>query len=75
MIINKRVFNDELRINNYEGLSQILNFRFQFCAFRAFLGQDELEIYLKYELEKDGLQILIFSNHIPNFPMNQPFKN
>ena len=47
---------------------------FNICAFRAFVGKDNIEIYLKYGLETDGLQILIFSNHIPNFPMNQPFK-
>ncbi len=40
---------------------------FNVCAFRTFVGKDELEIYLKYGLEKDGLQILIFSNHIPIF--------
>lgn len=44
------------------------------CAFRAFVGKDDIEIYLKYGLEAEGLQILIFSNHIPDFRMNQPFK-
>jgi hypothetical protein len=43
--------------------------------FRAFLGKDKIEIYLKYGLEADGLQILIFSNHLPDYPMEQPFKN
>ena len=45
------------------------------CAFRAFVGRDKVEIYLKYGLEEGGLQILIFSNHIPDFSMSQPFKN
>ena len=61
--------------NYYRGIDPSGSGDFNVCAFRAFVGKDELEIYLKYGLEKDGLQILIFSNHIPDFPMNQPFKN
>jgi hypothetical protein len=61
--------------NYYRGIDPSGSRDFNVCAFRAFVGKDELEIYLKYGLEKDGLQILIFSNHIPDFPMNQPFKN
>jgi len=48
---------------------------FDVCVFLACIGTDSVEIYLKYGLEVNGLQILIFSNHAPRFPMNQPFKN
>jgi len=41
----------------------------------VFAGKENVEIYLKYGLEVKGLQILIFSNHIPDFPMKQAFKN
>jgi hypothetical protein len=61
--------------NYYRGIDPSGNADFNVCAFRAFVGKDNVEIYLKYGLEEDGLQILIFSNHIPDFPMNQPFKN
>ncbi len=61
--------------NYYRGIDPSVSGDFKVCAFRAFVGKDELEIYLKYGLEKNGLQILIFSNHIPDFPMNQPLKN
>ena len=60
--------------NYYRGIDPSGKGDFNVCAFRTFVGKDELEIYLKYGLEKDGLQILIFSNHIPDFPINQPFK-
>ena len=60
--------------NYYRGINPSGKGDFNVCAFRTFVGKDELEIYLKYGLEKDGLQILMFSNHIPDFPMNQPFK-
>lgn len=60
--------------NYYRGIDPSGKGDFNVCAFRTFVGKDELEIYLKYGLEKDGLQILIFSNHIPDFQMNQPFK-
>lgn len=61
--------------NYHRGTDPSRSGDFNVCAFRAFVGKDELEIYLKYGLEEKGLQILIFSNHIPDFPMNQPFKN
>ena len=61
--------------NYYRGIDPSGSGDFEVCAFRAFVGNDEVEIYLKYGLEKEGLQILIFSNHIPDFLMNQPFKN
>ncbi len=61
--------------NYYRGIDQSGSADFNVCAFRAFVGKDNVEIYLKYGLEADGLQILIFSNHIPDYPMNQPFKN
>ncbi len=61
--------------NYFRGIDPSGGKDFNVCAFRSFVGEDEIEIYLKYGLEEDGLQILIFSNHIPDFPMNQPFKN
>ncbi len=61
--------------NYYRGIDPSGKADFNVCAFRAFVGKDNVEIYLKYGLEEDGLQILVFSNHIPDFPMNQPFKN
>ena len=61
--------------NYYRGIDPSGNADFNVCAFRTFVGKDNVEIYLKYGLESNGLQILIFSNHIPDYPMNQPFKN
>lgn len=60
--------------NYYRGIDPSGNADFNVCAFRAFVGRERVEVYLKYGLEENGLQILIFSNHIPEFPMNQPFK-
>lgn len=61
--------------NYYRGIDPSGSTDFNVCAFRAIVGDDDLEIYLKYGLETSGLQILIFSNHIPDYPMDQPFKN
>ncbi len=61
--------------NYYRGIDPSGGADFNVCAFRAFVGADNVEIYLKYGLEANGLQILIFSNHIPDYPMDQPFKN
>ncbi len=61
--------------NYYRGIDPSHGSDFQVCAFRAYTGKDSIEIYLKYGLEDSGLQILIFSNHIPDYPMDQPFKN
>ncbi len=61
--------------NYYRGIDPSGSADFNVCAFRTFVGKDNVEIYLKYGLENDGLQILIFSNHIPDYPMDQPFKN
>lgn len=36
---------------------------------------DGIQIYLKYGLQDAGLQILVFSNHVPSFPMTHPIKN
>lgn len=60
--------------NYYRGIDLSGNVDFNVCAFRAFVGKDNVEIFLKYGLEVDGLQILIFSNHIPDYPMKQSFK-
>jgi len=59
----------------YRGIDPSGGADFKVCAFRAFVGKDKVEIYLKYGLETNGLQILLFSNHIPDYPMDQPFKN
>jgi hypothetical protein len=61
--------------NYFRGIDPSGSADFNVCAFRAFVGKENIEIYLKYGLETDGLQILIFSNHIPDFPMKQAFKN
>lgn len=61
--------------NYYRGIDPSGNADFNVCAFRVFVGKDSIEIYLKYGIETNGLQILIFSNHIPDFPMDQPFNN
>jgi len=47
---------------------------FEVCAFRAVIGQASIEIYLKYGLQVDGIQILVFSNHLPDYPMSTPLK-
>jgi len=59
----------------YRGIDPSGRADFNVCAFCTSVGDDNVEIYLKYGLEADGLQILLFSNHVPNYPMNQPFKN
>lgn len=59
----------------YRGIDPSRKADFEVCAFYARVGADNIGVYLKYGLETDGLQILIFSNHIPQYPMNQPFKN
>lgn len=61
--------------NYYRGIDPSGRADFNVCAFCAPVGEDNVEIYLKYGLEAEGLQILLFSNHVPNYPMSQPFKN
>ncbi len=61
--------------NYYRGIDPSGRADFNVCAFCTRIGKDNIEIYLKYGLETDGLQILLFSNHVPNYPMNHPFKN
>lgn len=58
----------------YRGIDPSGQADFEVCAFYKEVGVDEIGIYLKYGLETNGLQILIFSNHPPIHPMNQPFK-
>ncbi len=58
----------------YRGIDPSRQADFEVCAFYTEIGEDNVGIYLKYGLESNGLQILIFSNHAPLFPMNQPFK-
>ncbi|MEM9888217.1 MAG: hypothetical protein AAF849_20150 [Bacteroidota bacterium] len=68
------IFN--LSVENYfRGIDPFGRADFNVCAFRTYIGTDNLEIYLKYGLEAKGLQILIFSNHPPIFPMTSPFSN
>lgn len=61
--------------NYYRGIDPSSNADFEVCAFCTTIGKNSVEIYLKYGLEVNGLQILLFSNHVPNHPMAQPFKN
>lgn len=61
--------------NYYRGIDPSGSADFNVCAFCTIIGEDDIEIYLKYGLEVNGLQILLFSNHQPDFPMTQPFKN
>ena len=61
--------------NYYRGIDPSGRADFNVCAFCTSVGEDTVKIYLKYGLEVKGLQILLFSNHIPNYPMTQPFKN
>jgi len=48
---------------------------FSVCAFSTVVGADNLEIYLKYGLHVTGVQIYVFSNHVPQRPMIKPFNN
>lgn len=61
--------------NYYRGIDPSGRADFNVCAFCTSVGSSGVNIYLKYGLEANGLQILLFSNHVPNYPMNQPFKN
>jgi hypothetical protein len=61
--------------NYYRGIDPSWSADFNVCAFCTTIGEAEIEIYLKYGLEVNGFQILLFSNHEPDFPMKQPFKN
>jgi hypothetical protein len=65
-----------LTVNDYyRGIDPSNTADYNVCAFKSSVGKDRIEIYLKYGLETDGLQILIFSNHEPVFPMTRPFNN
>jgi len=61
--------------NYFRGIDPSRKADFEVCAFSATVGKDSVRIYLKFGLEVRGLQILLFSNHVPDYPMNQPFKN
>lgn len=61
--------------NYFRGIDPSGKGDFEVCAFCTYVGKDNVQIYLKYGLESEGLQILLFSNHVPNYPMTQPFKN
>lgn len=59
----------------YRGIDVSGSADFNVCAFCATIGENETKIYLKYGLHVSGLEILLFSNHLPDHPMSQPFKN
>jgi hypothetical protein len=59
----------------YRGIDPSTTADFEVCAFRSTVGNDSIEIYLKYGLEVNGLQILLFSSHEPSFTMTQPFSD
>lgn len=61
--------------NYFRGIDPSGKTDFDVCAFYTEIGDDNVGIYLKYGLEARGLQILIFSNHAPMYPMGQLFKN
>ena len=64
-----------LTVSNYHrGIDPSANEDFNVCSFRVVIGEQNLEIYLKYGLDNEGIQLLVFSNHTPDYPMNQPFK-
>lgn len=59
----------------YRGVDPSLQSDFEVCAFSTVIGEDKIVVYLKYGLEVNGIQILLFSNHVPDYPMVRPFKN
>ena len=61
--------------NYYRGIDPSPKTDYEVCAFCTKVGSENLEIYLKYGLHVDSLEILLFSSHVPDFPMTQPFKN
>jgi hypothetical protein len=61
--------------NYYRGIDPSGSGDFDVCAFSTKIGKSNTAIYLKFGLEINGLQILLFSNHIPNYLMTSPFKN
>ncbi|MBC7554202.1 MAG: hypothetical protein H7257_09500 [Taibaiella sp.] len=61
--------------NYYRGIDPSKSADFDGCAFCTVVGKSKVEIYLKYGLALLGLQILLFSNHVPDFPIAQTFKN
>jgi len=61
--------------NYYRGIDPSGLGDFDVCAFSTKIGKRKTVIYFKFGLEINGLQILLFSNHIPNYSMTLPFKN
>lgn len=61
--------------NYYRGIDPSTTADFNVGAFCTKIGKNNIEIYLKYGLEVKGIQILLFSNHLPKYPMTSPFKN
>jgi hypothetical protein len=59
--------------NYYRGIEPSGSADFDVCAFCVKVGENDIEIYLKFGLEVNGEQILLFSNHVPKYSMNQPF--
>ena len=60
--------------NYYQGTELSFNSDFDICAFNTNVSDNNINIYLKYGLSKEGSTILVFSNHEPNHPMTTPFK-
>ncbi|SHM30556.1 hypothetical protein [Flavobacterium chilense] len=61
--------------NYYRGIDPSFRGDFDLCVFCTTVGKENIEIYLKYGLQVNGLEILLISCHVPDFPMSQPFKN
>ena len=65
----------DINVSDVEAAIENLSPENYFRGIDQSVGKDKLEIYLKYGVQVAGLQILLFSNHVPDFPMNYPFKN
>ena len=59
--------------NYYRGIDPSPSNDFNVCAFCVVIGELDIEIYLKFGLELNGIQILVFSNHLPKYTVNKPF--
>ena len=59
--------------NYYRGIDTSRNNDFNVCAFCVEIRESDIEIYLKFGLEVNGIQILVFSNHLPKYTVIKPF--
>ena len=69
------MLNFNINVSDIEAAIENLSPENYFRGIDQSVGKDKLEIYLKYWVRVAGLQILLFSNHVLDFPMNYPFKN